>query len=121
MVLYYWGLREFIKDEIVRADQPEVLQDMVDLVIQIDSHQWERQRERKGHQHKGYRQPKYTEHRYYLDPMDLDKFEKCDCTSRVSEHGKDRGGSQNNQPTKIYNKGSQDDLKTQKCYNCEKS
>ena len=47
--LYYWELREFIKDEIARADQPEVLQDMVDLAIQIDSHQWERQRERKGH------------------------------------------------------------------------
>ena len=94
---------------------------MVDLVIQIDSHQWERQRERKRHQHKDYRQSKYTEHRYYLDPMNLDEFEKCDCTSRVSEHEKDRDDSQNNQFTKIYNKKSQDSLKTQKCYNCEKS
>ena len=110
--LYYWGLREFIKNKIVRADQPEILQDMVDLVIQIDSCQWKRQRERKGHQHKGYRQSKYTEYRYYLNSMNLDEFEKCDCTSRVSGHGKDRGGSQNNQPTKIYNKKSQDDLKT---------
>ena len=53
--------------------------------------------------------------------MDLNKFEKCNCTSRVSGCGKDRGGSQNNQPTKIYNKKSQDDSETQKCYNCEKS
>ena len=85
---------------------------MVDLVIQIDSCQWERQRERKGHQHKDYRQSKYTECRYYLDPMDLNEFKKCNCTSRVSGCGKDRGGSQNNQFTKIYNKGSQDDSET---------
>ena len=119
--LYYWGLREFIKDEIARTDWPEVLQDMVDLVIQIDSRQWERQRERKEHWHKDYRQPKYTEHRYYSDPMDLDEFKKCDCTPRVSGHGKGRGGSWNNQPTKTYNKGSQDGSETQKCYNCGKS
>ena len=119
--LYYWGLREFIKDEIVRADWPEILQDMVDLVIQIDSCQWERQRERKRHQHKDYRQSKYTEHRYYLNSMNLNEFEKCDCTSRVSEHRKDRDDSQNNQLTKIYDKKSQDSLKTQKCYNCGKS
>ena len=93
---------------------------MVDLAIQIDSHQWERQRERKGHQHKGYRQSKYTGCRYYLDPMDLNKFKKCNHTSRVSGHGKDRGGSQNNQPTKIYDKGPQDSPETQKCYNCGK-
>ena len=104
--LYYWELREFIKNKIARADWPEILQDMVDLVIQIDSCQWERQRERKRHQHKDYRQSKYTEHRYYLDPMNLDEFEKCDCTSRVSEHEKDRDDSQNNQLTKIYNKRS---------------
>ena len=118
--LYYWGLREFIKNEIVRADWPEILQDMVDLVIQIDSCQWKRQRERKRHWHEDYRQPKYTEHRYYLDSMDLDEFEKCNHTSRVSGCGKGRGGSQNNQPTKIYDKKSWDDSETWKCYNCEK-
>ena len=85
---------------------------MVDLVIQIDSCQWKRQRERKGHQHKDYRQSKYTECRYYSDPMNLDEFEKCDHTSRVSGCGKGRGDSQNNQPTKIYNKKSQDDSET---------
>ena len=79
---------------------------MVDLVIQIDNHQWERQRERKRHQHKDYRQSKYTEHRYYLNSMNLDEFEKCNHTSRVSGCEKDRGGSQNNQSTKIYNKRS---------------
>ena len=119
--LYYWELREFIKNEIARADWPEILQNMVDLVIQIDSHQWKRQRERKRHWHKDYRQPKYTEHRYYLDPMNLAEFKKCNCTSRVSECEKDRGGSWNNQLTKTYNKGSWDDSETWKCYNCEKS
>ena len=119
--LYYWGLREPIKDEIARVDRPEVLQDMVDLAIQIDSRQWERQRERKGHRHKGYRRPKYTGRRYYSDPMDLDEFKKRDHTPRVSGRGKGRGGSRNNQPTKTYDKGPRDGPKTQKCYNCGKS
>ena len=42
MTLYYWELREFIKNKIVRADWSEILQNMIDLVIQIDSCQWER-------------------------------------------------------------------------------
>ena len=121
MTLYYWGLREFIKNEIVRVNWSEILQDMVDLVIQIDSHQWERQRERKGHQHKDYRQSKYTEHRYYLNSMNLNKFKKHNHTLRVSECEKDRDDSQNNQFTKIYNKESQDSSETQKCYNYGKS
>ena len=120
MTLYYLRLKEFIKNEIVRADWSEILQNMVDLVIQIDSCQWKRQRERKKHQHKDYRQSKYTECRYYLNSMDLNKFKKCNHTSRVSECEKDRGDSQNNQSTKIYNKKSWDDSETQKCYNCEK-
>ena len=119
--LYYWRLREFIKNKIVRADWPEILQGMVNLVIQIDSCQWKRQRERKRHQHKDYRQSKYTECRYYLDSMNLNEFEKCNHTSRVSGCEKDRDGSQNNQFTKIYNKRSWDGSKTWKCYNCGKS
>ena len=38
---YYWGLNKTIKDEIVRMDQPEELQNMIDIFINIDSCQWE--------------------------------------------------------------------------------
>jgi len=38
---YYWGLNETIKDEIVRMNQPEKLQNMINIFINIDSHQWE--------------------------------------------------------------------------------
>ena len=53
--------------------------------------------------------------------MDLDEFEKCNCTPRVSGCGKGRDSSQNNQPMKIYNNELRNGLKTQKYYNCEKS
>ncbi len=36
---YYWGLNETIKDEIVRMNQPEKLQNMINIFINIDSHQ----------------------------------------------------------------------------------
>ncbi len=37
---YYWGLNETIKDKIVRMNQPEELQNMIDIFINIDSCQW---------------------------------------------------------------------------------
>ena len=41
--------------------------------------------------------------------MNLDKFEKFNHTSRVSECEKDRDSLQNNQFTKIYNNELKDD------------
>ncbi len=38
---YYWGLNETIKDEIARMDWPEELQNMINIFININSHQWE--------------------------------------------------------------------------------
>jgi len=37
---YYWGLNETIKDEIVRMNWPEELQNMINIFINIDSCQW---------------------------------------------------------------------------------
>jgi len=34
---YYWGLNKTIKDEIVRMDQPEELQNMINTFININS------------------------------------------------------------------------------------
>ncbi len=36
---YYWGLNKTIKDEIVRMDRPEELQNMINTFININSHQ----------------------------------------------------------------------------------
>jgi len=71
---YYWGLNETIKDEIVRMNQPEELQNMINIFININSHQWKQRM-------------KHTEHytskmweRYYIlrrgDPMNLNTIEK---------------------------------------------
>ncbi len=38
---YYWELNETIKDEIVRRECSEKLQEMIDIFINIDSQQWE--------------------------------------------------------------------------------
>ena len=38
---YYWGLNETIKDEIVRMNWSEELQNIIDIFININSHQWE--------------------------------------------------------------------------------
>ena len=38
---YYWGLNETIKDEIVRMNWPEELQNMINIFININSCQWE--------------------------------------------------------------------------------
>jgi hypothetical protein len=46
---YYWGLNETIKDEIVRMNQPEELQNMINIFININSCQWEQQMKRTEH------------------------------------------------------------------------
>jgi len=38
---YYWGLNKTIKDKIVRMNQPEKLQNMINIFININSCQWE--------------------------------------------------------------------------------
>jgi hypothetical protein len=48
---YYWGLNETIKDEIVRMNQPEELQNMINIFININSCQWEQQMKRTGTTH----------------------------------------------------------------------
>jgi len=40
---YYWELNETIKDEIVRMNQPEELQKMINIFININSYQWKQQ------------------------------------------------------------------------------
>jgi len=37
---YYWGLNETIKNEIVKMNWSEELQNMINIFININSHQW---------------------------------------------------------------------------------
>ncbi len=106
---YYWELNETIKDEIVRMNQPEELQDMINIFINIDSHQWKWQM-------------KHTEHytskmwrRHYIlrrgDPMNLNAIEKhCEQQPQVKQEWC---------MSKFYKPQSQW-AETHKCYNCEK-
>jgi hypothetical protein len=80
---YYWGLNETIKDEIVRMNQPEELQNMINIFININSCQWE-QRKRTEHY-----TSKMWERHYILrrgDPMNLNAIEKhCEQQPQVKQ------------------------------------
>ncbi len=106
---YYWGLNETIKDEIVRMNQPEELQNMIDIFININSCQWEWQMKRTGHY-----TPKVWKRHYTLrrgDSMNLDAIEKhCEQWPWVK---------QERRMSKLY-KPQLWQAETCKCYNCEK-
>jgi hypothetical protein len=46
---YYWELNKTIKDEIVRMNWPEELQNMINIFININSHQWKQQMKHTEH------------------------------------------------------------------------
>jgi len=71
---YYWELNKTIKDEIVRMNWPEELQNMIDIFINIDSCQWEQQMKRTEHYTSKMWKKHYTLRRG--DSMNLDAIEK---------------------------------------------
>ncbi len=106
---YYWELNETIKDEIVRMNWPEELQNMINIFININSCQWEWRMKRTEHY-----TPKVWKRHYTLrrdDPMNLNAIEKhCEQQSWVK---------QEQCMSKLYKPQSQW-AETHKCYNCEK-
>ncbi len=106
---YYWGLNKTIKDKIVRMNQPEELQNMINIFINIDSCQWEQQMKRTEH----YTSKMWKRH-YILrrgDPMNLNAIEKhCEQQPQVKQEWC---------MSKLY-KSQHWWVKTCECYNCEK-
>ena len=129
--MFYWGLKEVIKDEISRSDWLDELQDLINKVISIDGWMHECQIERKRYQCSWIRPTsRYTECRYYADPMDIDVYDKQewisarDRKSRANagqwyDQTRDNSSQRQSQPSKIY--GLCNESETQKCYNCGKS
>ncbi len=106
---YYWGLNETIKDEIVRMNQPEKLQNMINIFININSCQWEQWMKRTEHYTSKMWKKHYTLRRG--DPMNLNTIEKhCEQQPQVKQ-----GWCM----SKLYKPQSQW-AETRKCYNCEK-
>jgi len=106
---YYWGLNETIKDEIVRMNRPEELQNMIDTFINIDSCQWEWRMERTGHYTSKVWKRHYTLRRG--DPMNLDAIEKHHEQQPQVKQGRCMSKPYKPQPWQA---------ETHKCYNCEK-
>jgi len=106
---YYWGLNETIKDEIVRMNWPEELQDMINTFINIDSCQWEQRMKHTEHYTLKMWERCYTLRRG--DPMNLDTIEK--------HHEQQPQVKQERRMSKPY-KPQLWWVETHKCYNCEK-
>ncbi len=106
---YYWGLNETIKDEIVRMNWPEKLQNMINTFININSCQWEWRMKRTEHY-----TSKMWERQYILrrgDPINLDAIEKhCEQQPQVKQ------GRRMSKPYKPQLWWAE----THECYNCEK-
>ena len=93
---FYKGLKDGVKDDVARVNQPSQLQSMITLAIQIDDRQYERELEKKGTYNFGKKdryQKSPKKDQYGMVPMELDATEKC-----------------NQSPRK----------ETRKCYNCGK-
>ncbi len=106
---YYWELNETIKDEIVRMNWPEELQNMINTFINIDSHQWKQQMKRTEHY-----TPKVWKRHYTLrrgDSMNLNVIKK--------HHEQRSQVKQERCMSKLY-KPQHWWAETCKCYNCEK-
>ncbi len=106
---YYWELNKAIKDEIVKMNWSEELQNMINIFINIDSHQWEQQMKCTKH----YTLKMWEKH-YILrrdDPMNLDAIEK--------HHEQQSQVKQEQCMSKLY-KPQFWWAETHECYNCEK-
>jgi len=106
---YYWGLNKTIKDKIVRMNWPEELQNMINIFINIDSHQWEQWMKCTKHYTSKMWERHYTFRRD--DSMNLDAIEKhCEQQPQVKQEWC---------MSKLY-KPQHWWVETHKCYNCEK-
>ncbi len=106
---YYWGLNKAIKDEIVRMNQPEELQNMINIFININSCQWKQRMKHTEHY-----TSKMWEKCYILkggDSMNLDAIEK--------HYEQQPQVKQEWCMNKLY-KSQSWWAETHKCYNCEK-
>jgi hypothetical protein len=80
---YYKGLKDRIKDELVRDDWPEDLESIIEKTIKIDNRLHERDMERKGSYRqfisngKKHHQPQRSNRNYYgPQPMEIDNVQK---------------------------------------------
>jgi hypothetical protein len=68
---YYRGLKDAVKDELIKQDRPDNMEELIEQAVNIDNRLYERALERKGfydttHKRRDHRPTRYTE------PMELD-------------------------------------------------
>ena len=79
MAQFYKRLKDRVKDNVARVNQPSQLQLMITLAIRIDDRQYERELERKGTYNFGKKdryQKSLKKNQYGMMPMELDVTKK---------------------------------------------
>ena len=112
---YYRGLKESVKDDLVRGERPDELQTMIDASIRIDNRLYERRMEKSGRNapvavgRKTLKTPRAHHDPYGLQPMELDATERRQ--GRFQTKRSPRGAK-----TPIVGKPFKG-----KCYNCDRT
>lgn len=100
--LYYEGLKDHVKDEIVRSGRPNTLHKMIEKAIEIDNRAYERNMEKKGQRFtpKAFGKKRNS---YWPQPMELDAtFKPSGRPGRPRDPKKER------------------QFKEKLCFNCDK-
>lgn len=82
---FYAGLKDEVKDDIVRGGKPTMLQDMIDKAIDIDTRLYERRMERRGQSDLSHhRRPHQQRGNDRWDPMEMDATDRRPVRSQAS-------------------------------------
>jgi hypothetical protein len=90
---YYRGLKDSVKDELVKDEKPDTMADMIEMATKIDNRLYERALEKKGFYDTGHRQNQRTprQQNHWPQPMELDATEKREMSPQVRQkHMQDR-------------------------------
>jgi hypothetical protein len=68
---YYRGLKDAVKDELIKEEKPDTLEDMISTAVKIDNRLYERALEKKGFYETGHRQ-RSKQQTPWPQPMELD-------------------------------------------------
>lgn len=89
---YYRGLKDSVKDDLIKEDKPETLKEQQDLAVKIDNRNYERSLERKGYYDQSFKRDKNSSkgqgRSEHYDPMELDVTERQELSPQEKERRK---------------------------------
>jgi hypothetical protein len=82
---YYRGLKDSVKDELIKEDKSDTLKEMIDDAVKIDNRLYERALEKRGFYDPGHRQKQSTKKSYWPQPMELDTAHRGELTPQEKQ------------------------------------